>query len=237
MKVDFWKKSRRLWGVLLMLSLPLSSCAANPRPAEDASAGVSVSEEIQQADLSHSAILGNSYVDGFVTYNVLPDTDCFYRIGLNVRTAFTKPMLNRDIPVIEELNNGKTYDRVFLIFGENELGWPNTQAFCDGYSDIIDTVRTYQPEAVVYIQSILPVSAEVSAENIDNTNNEQIIKFNDILKALAKEKDAVYLDVASIMTDADGNLPEGAATDGIHPGSKYYNKWADYLKTHAILEK
>lgn len=237
MKVDFWKKSRRLCSVLLMLLLPLSGCATNPKPAENASAGASVSEEIQQADLSHSAILGNSYVDGFVTYNVLPDTDCFYRIGLNVRTAFTKPMLNRDIPVIEELNNGKTYDRVFLIFGENELGWPNTQAFCDGYSDIIDTVRTYQPEAVVYIQSILPVSAEVSAENIDNTNNEQIIKFNDMLKTLAKEKGAVYLDVASIMTDADGNLPENAATDGIHPGSEYYNKWADYLKTHAILEK
>ena len=237
MRVNFLKKKQYLCGVLLMLLLPLSGCATNQKPAADASASASASEEMQQADLSHSAILGNSYVDGFVTYNVLPDTDCFYRIGLNVRTAFTKPMLNRDIPVIEELNNGKTYDRIFLIFGENELGWPNTKAFCDGYGDVIDTVRTYQPDAVIYIQSILPVSAEVSAANIDNTNNEQIIKFNDMLKTIAKDKDAVYLDVASIMTDADGNLPEDAATDGIHPGSKYYNKWADYLKTHAILEK
>ena len=116
----------------------------------------------------------------------------------------------------------------------NELGWPNTQAFCDGYGEIIDAVRERQPEATVYIQSILPVSAEVSAQNIDNTNNQQILKFNEMLKDIAKDKNAVYLDVASVMTDSDGNLPNEAATDGIHPGSKYYQKWADYLKENTV---
>ncbi len=223
-------------GLLLSL-LTLAACEQKDQPQQtipEASTPVSSAPAPVLADLSHAAILGNSYVDGFVTYDVLPETDCFYRIGLNVRTVFTKSMLNHDIPVIDELANGKTYDKVFLIFGENELGWPNTQAFCDGYGEIIDAVRERQPEATVYIQSILPVSADVSAQNIDNTNNQQIVKFNEMLKDIAKDKDAVYLDVASVMTDSDGNLPDEAATDGIHPGSKYYQKWADYLKENAV---
>lgn len=213
----------------------LSGCKGQDNASQSAASDTSAGVQTQEIDLSNSAILGNSYADGFVTYNVLPDTDVFYRVGLNVRTAFTKPMLNHDIPVIEELDNDKTYDRVFLLFGENELGWPNTKAFCDGYSEIIDTVREYQPKAAIYIMSILPVSAEVSAENKDCTNNEQIRKFNKMLQELAQKKDAIYLDAASVMADQDGNLPDGAAVDGIHPGSKYYQKWADYLEKNAVL--
>lgn len=222
--------------VLAIAFTGLAACKGAGKPDDSAMVSSAVSEveqEPQKADLSNAAMVGNSYLDGFVTYNVLPDTDCFFRVGLTVRTVFTKPMLNHEIPVIDELNNGKTYDKIFLIFGENELGWPNTQAFYDGYGEVIDAVRERQPEAEVYIQSILPVSKEVSEKNIDCTNNEQITKFNGLLKDLAQEKNAVYLDVASVMMDENGNLPDDAAVDGIHPGSKYYKKWAEYLEENA----
>lgn len=238
MKRTFLKRIAEA-GCLAAALLLLTACGASGEPAASELVSGPVSEPAAEteADLSNAAILGNSYVDGFVTYNVLPDTDCFYRIGLTVRTVFTKTMLGSEIPVIDELANGKTYDRIFLMFGENELGWPNTQAFYDGYGEVIDAVRERQPEAVIFIQSILPVSAEVSAENIDCTNNEQIVKFNGMLQNLAEEKDAVYLDVASVMADENGCLPDDAATDGIHPGIEYYKKWAEYLKENAVIYK
>ena len=68
-------------------------------------------------------------------------------------------------------------------------------------------------------------------------NNEQIVKFNNMLKDLAQEKNAVYLDVASVMSDENGNLPREAAVDGIHPGIEYYKKWAEYLKENAIIDQ
>ena len=210
------------------------SAAVSSAPAASQSAA---DEPPQPADLSTAAMVGNSYLEGFVGYNILPETDCFFRVGLTIRTVFTEPMIGRDIPVIDELSNGKTYDRVFLCFGENELGWTNLQAFYDGYGDVIDAVRARQPEAAVYVQSILPVSAEVSAKNQDSTNNDRIRQFNEMLKQLASEKDAVYLDVASVMTDENGNLPDGAATDGIHPGIEYYEIWAEYLRENAILPR
>ncbi|MGM9612052.1 MAG: GDSL-type esterase/lipase family protein [Butyricicoccus sp.] len=235
MKHTFLKRIVRAGSLVAVFAL-LTACGTPEAPVVSEPV---VSEPVAEteADLSNAAILGNSYVDGFVTYNVLPDTDCFYRIGLTVRTAFTKTMLGSEIPVIDELENGKTYDRIFLMFGENELGWPNTQAFYDGYGEVIDAVRERQPEAVIFIQSILPVSAEVSAQNIDCTNNEQIVKFNGMLQELAEEKNAVYLDVSSVMTDENGCLPDDAATDGIHPGIEYYKKWAEYLKENAVIYK
>lgn len=181
-------------------------------------------------DLSNAAMVGNSYLYGFDTYAVLPETDCFYRVGLNVRTVFTETMIDGEVPVIEELKNDKEYDEVLLMFGENELGWPNEQAFLDGYGEIIDAVNEYQPKATVYVQSMLPVSKEVSDKNKDGVNNENIRQRNEKLKEIAEEKDAVYLDVASIMENDNGDLPKDAATDGIHPNISYYRQWADFLK-------
>lgn len=210
----------------------LTACQQNINTGSQSGANSAISSETEKKenDLSNAAMLGNSYLYGFDTYSVLPETDCFYRVGLNVRTVFTETMIDGEVPVIEELKNDKEYDEVLLMFGENELGWPNEQAFLDGYSEIIDTVREYQPKATIYVQSMLPVSKEVSDKNKDGINNKTIRERNEKLEALAEEKDAVYLDVASIVEDDNGDLPEDAATDGIHPNISYYRQWADFLK-------
>ena len=179
-------------------------------------------------DFSDVALLGNSYIDGFYIYNSLPGADCLYRVGLNVKTAFEKPMLGERIPVIDKLLE-KQYAYIFLTFGENELGWQYPEIFIEDYRKLIETVRDRQPNAKLYIQSILPVSAEVSRKNEDNTNNERIREYNELLRALAQEMQISYLDAAGAMQDAEGNLPADAATDGIHPGQAYNKKWADLI--------
>lgn len=212
----------------------LAACQYNNdiNTSSQSGADSSISSQAEETinDLSNVAMLGNSYLYGFDTYAVLPETDCFYRVGLNVRTVFTETMIDGEVPVIDELKNDKEYDAVLIMFGENELGWPNEQAFLDGYEEIIDTVHEYQPKATIYVQSMLPVSKEVSDKDKDGVNNENIRERNEDLKALAEEKDAVYLDIASIVEDENGDLPEDAATDGIHPNISYYRQWADFLK-------
>lgn len=179
-------------------------------------------------DFSDVALLGNSYIDGFHIYNSLPGADCLYRVGLNVKTAFEKPMLGEQIPVMDKLLE-KQYAYIFLTFGENELGWQYPEIFIEDYRKLIETVKDRQPNAKLYIQSILPVSAEVSEKNEDNTNNERIREYNELLRTLAQEMQISYLDVAAAMQDAEGNLPADAAADGIHPGQAYNKKWADLI--------
>ena len=134
-------------------------------------------------------------------------------------------MLGEKKPVIDKLLE-KQYTHIFLTFGENELGWQYPEIFVEDYGKLIAAVRERQPNAKLYIQSILPVSAEVSEKNEDNTNNERIRQYNELLRKLAEEEKVSYLDVAAVLQDAEGNLPKDAATDGIHPGQSYNKKWA-----------
>lgn len=183
----------------------------------------------QDGILSDAAILGNSFVEALNAYNLLPQTDCFGRVGLNVRTALTKPTLKGKVPVIDELK-GKTYGRVFLVFGENELGWNSVELFLESYGKLIDEVRLRQPDARIYIESIFPVSAAVSAENVEQTNNQRIDEFNAGLQRLAAEKGVGFVDGASVMRDSDGVLPADASADGVHPKASYYKRWTAFLE-------
>lgn len=200
------------------------TAAAENAPAAEAPAG-------DAYDFSDAAFVGNSFVEDLDTYNLVPAADCFARVGLNVQTALTKPTLRGDVPVIDELN-GKQYGKVILVFGENEVGWASADTFARYYGELIDQVRQRQPAAVVYIESIFPVSAAVSAENKDQLNNQRIGEFNDRLQRLAEEKGAVYIDGASVLRNAQGELPADAATDGIHPKIGYYREFVEYLRTH-----
>ncbi len=197
-------------------------------PAIEVSASGPSKDTPQKTDFSGVALFGNSHIDGFHIYNSLPGADCLYRVGLNVKTAYEKPMLGEKTPIIDKLLE-KQYTHIFLTFGENELGWQYPEIFIEDYKKLIQTVQERQPNAKIYIQSILPVSAEVSKLNEDNTNNERIRAYNELLHALTEEMQISYLDAATALQDAAGNLPDNAATDGIHLGQVYNKKWADLI--------
>lgn len=177
----------------------------------------------------NTAFVGNSVIDDLDTYNIVPNADFFARTGLTVTSVMTKSTVKGDVPVIDELK-GKSYDKVFLMFGLNELGWEYPGVFQEDYGKLIDEVRSRLPDTDIYIQSLLPVSAEASQKNQNNVNNSRIREYNDLLEDLAREKGVTYLDVASVLQDSEGNLPKEASADGIHPNIAYCRRWVDYIR-------
>lgn len=105
------------------------------------------------------------------------------------------------------------------------------ETFTGNYSKLIDAVRSSQPNATIYVQSILPVSKKKS-DSDPVINNANINRFNEQIQKMAEEKGAVYLEVNKALMDSAGALPAGAATDGIHPNVDYCRKWAEYLKAN-----
>ena len=99
-------------------------------------------------------------MEDLYTYGGAGNADFYYRVGLTVRTVFTKPTAKGSVPVIDELK-GKSYGKVLLMFGENELGWSAGSAFVTDYGKVIDAVRQRQPDATIYVQSIFPVTKAV----------------------------------------------------------------------------
>ena len=126
----------------------------------------------------------------------------------------------------------KKYDKVFLMFGLNELGWSYSSVFTQDYGKIIDTLRESNPEVEIYVQSLFPVSKKRSDQNLYGVTNERIVEYNDMLKELCTEKDVHYVDVYSSMVTEDGALADGASPDGVHPNMEYCETWVQYLRDH-----
>lgn len=221
-------------GILAVLFL--AGCAntreAEAQPETQDESAEQVQTETPRTSYEDTALVGNSHVSSFFTYNALPGAACYYRVGLNVNSVFEQPMTQGDdteTPVIELLKN-KDFSHIIFFFGENELGWSNREAFIEEYTEVIETARSYCPDAVIYLSAIPPVSAEVSEQNENNTNNTSIQACNEEIKQIAADNDAVYVDAFSALAGEDGSLPNDAAADGIHPAEEYTQKWAELLK-------
>ena len=221
-------------GILAVLFL--AGCAntreAEAQPETQDESAEHVQTETSRTSYEDTALVGNSHVSSFFTYNALPGAACYYRVGLNVNSVFEQPMTQGDdteTPVIELLKN-KDFSHVIFFFGENELGWSNREAFIEEYTEVIESARSYCPDAVIYLSAIPPVSAEVSEQNENNTNNTSIQACNEEIKQIAADNDAVYVDAFSALAGEDGSLPDDAAADGIHPAEEYTQKWAELLK-------
>ena len=221
-------------GILAVLFL--AGCAntreAEAQPETQDESAEQVQTETPRTSYEDTALVGNSHVSSFFTYNALPGAACYYRVGLNVNSVFEQPMTQGDdteTPVIELLKN-KDFSHIIFFFGENELGWSNREAFVEEYTEVIETARSYCPDAVIYLSAIPPVSAEVSEQNENNTNNTSIQACNEEIKQIAADNDAVYVDAFSALAGEDGSLPDDAAADGIHPAEEYTQKWAELFK-------
>ena len=129
--------------------------------------------------------------------------------------------------VIDALGE-RQYGRVYINLGTNELGWPYIDTFKDYYTQLITKIQEIQPDAVIYAESILPVTASRSLQG-DAINNTNVATFNQAISEVAQQTGINYLDCTSAVAGSDGTLPEEASSDGIHLMSEYCDKWLNYI--------
>ena len=123
----------------------------------------------------------------------------------------------------------KSYRRVYIMFGINELGWRSTEIFREDYIALIQDIQRLQPTAEIFVQTIFPVSREKSSGD-QVYNNSNVVRFNNEIRAAAQATGATLLDTALLLDDGQGNLPPHATTDGVHLTTAYYRQWLDYLR-------
>lgn len=172
------------------------------------------------------AFIGNSRVLDLKNYGLAENV--YASVGLTVDTVFTEKASGSSVVIIDELK-GKHFKKIFLMFGDNECGWPNTSVFIKRYAKVIAAVRERVPEAEIYLQSVLPISRAADAKNEYGCNNAAIKKVNEAIKQLAKDEGVRYINPAASMTDSQGFLPDEAASDGVHLRKKYCRIWLNYL--------
>ncbi|MCR5527539.1 MAG: hypothetical protein K6F39_09245 [Lachnospiraceae bacterium] len=187
-----------------------------------------------------TCFIGDSRMQGFGMYSGIKNADLFAVKAYAIYTVFTKPVFDSPtgkLTLLQEMEqNAGKYKKVYIMFGINEMGWANEEKFQQCYYQLIDMVKYYQPEAVIYVESVLHVTKE-KAQEAPKFSNENIDKRNAGIKQVAEDEHVVYLDLNSVYNDEEGYLPAECTSDGVHIKADYMKPWVDYLKTHAIAVK
>ena len=176
--------------------------------------------------------IGDSLTHGLSLFGGLNTPDYYYSTGVSLysinSTEFETPS-GTECSISDAFSSRK-YGKVYIMLGINQVG-SNEDKFYKDYSGLVDKVKEYQPDAEIYLQSILPVSKSKGTTSTSFTK-ENIEAYNEIIARIAQEKEVRYVDINSALADEEGYLPESATWDGVHLNSPYYKVWADYLRTH-----
>lgn len=190
---------------------------------------------VKEDDFEDAAFIGDSRTVGLQMNTDKPKASFYASIGLNINTALTDKAVtldNGNKGTVMDAMKQRQFGRVYIMFGINELGWPYPDVFEEKYENLINNIKDVQPDAKIYVQSILPVSYLAANTNAVFTN-ENINSFNEYVKKAAENTGAIYLDVGSAFKDENGALPVEASTDGIHLIREYCQQWMDYLANNS----
>lgn len=203
----------------------------------DYSKPVPPSDLVDLAYFDDAVFIGDSRTEGLFLNTGLSNATSFAHMGLMVDTVFTRPLFNvsgEKVPVIDAMKKVE-FSKVYIMLGVNETGWAYSSIFIQKYGEIIDAIREIAPDALIYVQAIMPVSQKVSSTH-SYVKNPKIAEYNQLLLQLAEEKQVYYIDTASAVAGEDGSLPDDAAPDGIHLVRSYCQRWLDYLMTHTVVQ-
>lgn len=119
-------------------------------------------------------------------------------------------------------------EKVFVMAGINGLQVQTDKAFEEKYQRMVDSIKSSVPEAVVYLQSILPVNHSMKK---GVASAAKIRKANEIIAKIAARSNCVYVNLWSLY-EKDGEMPKELTRDGVHLFLEAYDRWADEIKRY-----
>ncbi|WP_066715833.1 GDSL-type esterase/lipase family protein [Clostridium sp. Marseille-P299] len=178
-----------------------------------------------------AVFIGDSRTEGFGIYSGLKNATFYAEKGLMVDTILTEKVAKVDgekMTILKALEK-KSFKKVYIMLGVNELGWDSDSIFIERYTNIIKEIKELQPQAEIYVQSIIHINSEKLRNPQSYLNNKKINKRNELIKKMAEENEVHYLDLNSVLSDSNGNLFLDASSDGIHLNKEYCKVWKKYL--------
>lgn len=195
-----------------------------------AAAGTTPGDMVPQKYFSDALFVGDSLTEGLSEYGDLKSAAFFCHVGLNIYQLFEEPKQDdfSNLTLTQTLKKHQ-YTKVYIQLGINELGTANTDYFVRHYSAAIDKIRELEPDALVFVESIFPVTKEKS-DSDKVFRNSYIQERNKGLSTLANGKNTFFLDLTPVLDDGKGNMRAECSGDDVHPKAKYYPPICDQIR-------
>lgn len=185
-------------------------------------------QPMDPVSMDDALFIGDSRVVGLMEYSKL-DADFFAGVGMSVYNIDDEPVSVPNVGrmTLDELLSNKSYGKIYLMLGINELGYELEQTVTK-YGKLVDSIRSLQPDAKLFIMGNLHVTLRKSAHH-DYITNENISNLNDRISKLADDKDIFYMDVNPEFDDSNGALSERYTSDGVHLLARHYVHWGEWI--------
>lgn len=183
--------------------------------------------------LDGALFIGDSRTMTLSLYSGWKKTHFYVKQGVSIWGIMDAKVVKskgKTITIRRALKKNK-FDKIYIMLGINELGTGSSEDFYNQYKKVIKEIKQYQPNAIIYIQSIIHVSSERDAKK-DHINNNAVNVRNQKIKKLADGKQIFWIDLNKLFDDKKGALDKKYTSDGVHIIPKYIPKWKDYLLSH-----
>ena len=123
-------------------------------------------------------------------------------------------------------------EKVFVMAGINGLQMQTNDVFESKYQRMVDSIKNAVPDAVIYLQSILPVNHDMKS---GLASKDKIQKANEIVAKIAQRSNCVYVDLWALY-EKEGEMPQELTLDGVHLKPEAYERWMEEIRKYIIEE-
>ena len=194
-------------------------------------------QDVTQEYFDDALLIGDSRVTGIQLYSGWDNMTYYAESGMTVYSMFDCKAAEEDgrMLTVEEALQERSFGKIYLEIGINEMGTGTVDSFMEAYEDAVKHLRELQPDAIIYVCSIMYVKQSKS-ESDPVFNNPNIQARNDRIALLADGEHIFYLDINEIMTDETGNLNPDYTWDEVHLLGQYNILWLEYFCKHGIVK-
>ena len=213
-----------------------SSASSSSLPATSSS--VTGEPKLGPVDISYfddALFLGDSRTVGLRAFGSFTNSSYFAKTGISVNSFFIYPALDEETGLtLTQTLLQRQYKKIYIMIGVNDAAIVPIEDFEAQFFDAIRQIQELQPNAVIYIQSILGVTKNKELGDPYHYSNAKVLERNELLKSRCDGKSLIYLDVFSVFSDYEGYLNSLYSNDGLHLNSSDYQAWCDYLLAHGL---
>lgn len=203
-----------------------------------------ITEKKADSFFKNSVFYGDSVTLGFQNYVAKQDSDFLggmivygmgsYGLGNALKAVSSTsihPTYKGYQTQLWDLTSYLKVDKVFMMFGMNDLGLYGVTDSITNYKTLIDAIREKSPNVKIYILTTTPMTESYQLQHLNNSN---IRLFNNKLRELASSWNVTIIDVASYLMDSNGYLKSEYASDGkYHLTEAAYKEWVKVLRSFA----
>jgi|GEM_PF-774713 len=191
---------------------------------------------VKESYLDDAVFIGDSRTDTLRLYAGWDNATYYVKTGTNIWSILDDEVtVGKKTMTIEKALTKHKFGKVYIMLGVNELGSGTAESFYQEFKSVVARIHELQPDAIIFVESIMHVTQSVS-DSSKTVTNSAINSRNKLLKKLADNVTIYYIDENEALDDKNGTLTDKYTFDGIHLEAKYVQPWKDFILKHGVVK-